>query len=225
MKPIVPNLIGRFGNQLFIYAHARALAEQQNREFRCAPWIGQKIFELDDKPLEPGQDHELIGGYCQNQQSLIYTKRDCQRWFRFKQSIHDVLNRWTQNATLAHIRRGDYFNLGYVVVSKDSYIKAASKFNELPPVFFTEECPMHSDAFEYPEVSFGTDFYAMSHCKVLFRGNSSFSWWAGTIGTAKVYSPVIDGLEGGKEHDCEFVEGNWPKLANLPDITDLHLQP
>lgn len=224
MKPIVPNLIGRFGNQLFIYSHARALAEQQNREFRCAPWIGQKIFELDDKPLEPGQDHELIGGYCQNQQSLIYTKRDCQRWFKFKPIIHDVLIDCSKHESVAHTRRGDYKKLGYVIVSLSSYLSALIKFKRALDIIVSEEHPIIEPSF-IDELSFLPDFYTMCMAKVLFRGNSSFSWWAGTIGNAKVYSPVIDGLEGGKEHDCEFMEGNWPKLANLPDITDLHLQP
>lgn len=210
---------------MFIYAHARALAEQQNREFRCAPWIGQKIFELDDNPLESGQDHELIGGYCQNQQSLIYTKRDCQRWFKFRQSVIDKLQEFVGfDGVVAHRRLGDYKQLGYVVVSKMSYVKAAARLDLKIQDFITEEHPYLISLFEL-ELSFVPDFFIMCNSFVLFRGNSSFSWWAGTIGNPKVYAPVIDGLEGGKEHDCEFVEGNWPKLANLPDITDLHLQP
>jgi hypothetical protein len=62
---------------------------------------------------------------------------------------------------------------------------------------------------------------------VLFRGNSSMSWWAHAASPVaqRVFSPVITGLAGGVEHDnVPYIEGNSARLAELPGITDLHLR-
>jgi hypothetical protein len=60
---------------------------------------------------------------------------------------------------------------------------------------------------------------------VHFGANSTFSFWAATLGNAKVYSPVIRGVRGGKpDAYAEFVEGNWPVMADNHPNTDLHLK-
>ena len=45
----------------------------------------------------------------------------------------------------------------------------------------------------------------------------------GRMGTGQVYSPLIEGLEGGREHDVQFVPGNWTRFSNLHFTTDLYL--
>lgn len=223
MNPIRPKLIGRFGNQLFIYCYARAYAEQNGLEFRCEPWVGDRIFELDD--ARPHGDEDMIDGYRQNQESLIYTKRDVQRWFKFRPEIVAMLSGADfSQKVLAHRRLGDYQGYGYVVVSEKSYHDAAYIAGLTIDYFCSEEKPyaLHQLA---EDIGFAADFYFMCNCAVLFRANSSFSWWAGAIGNARVFAPVIDYLVGGQEHDCAFDEGNFPKFANLQGITDLILPP
>jgi hypothetical protein len=236
MPVVTTHLIGRFGNQCFLYCYSRAYAEKYGYDFQCVDWVGQKIFNLNDAPITNHQlprRHENhlngegdidIGGYAQQQSCLIYTRKQVKRWFTFRESVRDKLRDLIPPvAAAAHRRVGDYPTLGYVVVSLDSYWRACRKFGYDPNMvmMFTEENQITRND-DLP--SFLTDFYQMSQASVLFRGNSSFSFWAATLSNAKIYAPVIEGLEGGKEQDCEFIEGNWPRFASLPFVTDLHLK-
>lgn len=227
MNTVHAQLIGRFGNQLFQYAMARALAEERGYNFSCPKWIGDQLFDLNEPATASRADSAPAGSivirdYCQRQECLIYTREQVKRWFTLKPTIKamlDSLGMWAN--VVAHRRVGDYAALGYVVVSMQSYIDAMEKFNCYGAFFVTEESPSHPSAF--PDMPFLPDFYRLMSAKVIFRGNSSFSWWSATLSDAQIYSPVIEGLEGGKEQDCRFVLGNWPRLANLPYISDLHL--
>lgn len=216
-------LIGRFGNQLFQYAYARALSEKAGSELRTPPWVGQQIFEISDPPIEGG---EVLNGYCQNQESMIYTRAQVRAWFRFRWDVAARLMPTvpSDDYLIAHRRVGDYAASGYVVVSKESYRRAAVKFEYNPDKlrFVSDETPGICESFP-PPLDFLPDFYRLMCASVLFRSNSTFSWWAATLGHNEVFSPVIRGFEGGKEQDVPFVRGNSPRLADLPFITDLYL--
>ena len=76
------------------------------------------------------------------------------------------------------------------------------------------------------------DFLKLYFARTIFRANSSFSWWAAMLSpTATVYSPVIDkhhiyGVDGLKEIDVEFVEGNHPHwLPHWVRATDFRALP
>ncbi len=221
------------------YCFARAYAEQMGCEFQCEPWIGQRIFELSDAPIsrelprrseldiKDGETDFNFRGYAQNQRCMIYTKKKVQDWFKIRPHIAKNLEdcRWKDDYILAHRRVGDYIGYGYVQVSKQSYYKACRNLECLPSAlrFVSDEHPSHCDGVER-EFDFLLDFYRLTKAKILLRGNSTFSWFAALLGNAEVYSPVIEGLEGGKEHDCEFVKGNHPRFANLDFVTDLHVK-
>lgn len=218
---------------MFTYCYGRALAEKRGLTFSCPPWIGDKIFDLNEPPssLRCGADDAdaiVITDYCQNQDSLIYTRKQVRDWFRFKPEIQAKLDTIPTTAEIvAHRRVGDYPDLGYVVVSYGSYISAMVEFGygnvkDRELTFVTEEEPLRHPDFT-GDLAFLPDFYQLMKAKVLFRGNSSFSWWAATLSDAEVYAPVVAGLVGGKEQDCQFVKGNWPRFCDLPFITDLHL--
>jgi hypothetical protein len=145
---------------------------------------------------------------------------------------------------VAHLRRDDIsdveYNLthiqGYSVLSKDSYLQAFRKFG-----YSEESIQWVSDDYtgkwhvgrkerfrggwEYPTGSqylpgimfdWLDDFLKLYFARTIFRANSSFSWWAGTLSpTAKVFSPVINkrhiyGVDGTEEITVDFVEGNHP---------------
>lgn len=145
---------------------------------------------------------------------------------------------------VAHLRRDDIsdveYNLthiqGYSVISKDSYLQAFRKFG-----YSEESIQWVSDDYtgkwhvgrkerfrggwEYPTGSqylpgimfdWLDDFLKLYFARTIFRANSSFSWWAGTLSpTAKVFSPVINkrhiyGVDGMEEVTVDFVEGNHP---------------
>jgi len=230
---------GRFGNNLFQYAYARAYAEKHGFEFRCDPWIGSKIFQLDDKPtgdlqLNRRNENDIIEGegdieirsYCQQQKCLIYTASQVREWFKFQDWVSkELYGAPLRFNALAHRRLGDYAGYGYPIVSHESYVR---KFDELDVPYFwicSEESPVIAPNLP-EEFSFLPDFFCMAHCNLLLRGNSTFSWWAATLNRhGRIYSPVMDGCEGGKEHDCQFESGNHKKFCNLDFVTDLHLAP
>lgn len=211
-------LIGRFGNQMFQYAHARALAEQTGAQLCTPKWVGEEIFDLPE--VGRCTDNE-IGGYHQDQASLIYTRKQVKEWFLLNPKFCDPLHSFPRLKIAAHLRRGDYEQLGYVLVSEKSYSDPMSKL--FPDWRFIEFVTDRMPLIVKGVPDFLPDFYRLLNAEYLLRGNSSFSWWAGTLSSGRVFAPIIDGKEGGKVQDCEFVEGNWPKLANLPDCTDLHL--
>jgi hypothetical protein len=219
-------LIGRFGNQLFQYAYARAMCEQSGLTLATPPWIGERIFNIPEAVRCDKPDHTFTG-YAQDEASLVYSRRDVLNWLRLRPEIQAKLDTFVpQGEIVAHIRRGDYVGYGcYPLVSKKSYLDAAEQFGfDLHEVVFvTEENPiMHPDFSG--ELSFLPDFYRLVKARVIFRGNSSFSWWSATLSNGLVFSPVVHDKAGGVESDCDFVAGNWPKLANLPVCTDLHLK-
>lgn len=241
MKPVVAaQFQGRLGNQCFAYAFARAYAEKHGYDFQCDSWLGQQIFQIDDQPitatgLTPRSENDIVEGegnivirsYCQQQKCLIYTASQVREWFKFQYWVNELMQKVPEYMfeAMGHVRHGDYSGYGYPVVSIKSYL---DKFNELGISEYwlcTEANPIHAEGFP-SDLSFVPDFYCMTKAKTLLRGNSTFSWWAATLNQhGKIYSPVIDGLEGGKEHLCQFVDGNHKKFCNLDFITGLHLKP
>lgn len=241
-RMISVSLQGRFGNQLFQYAFARAYAKRMNAELLCPEWIGEKIFQISNRRPETerkfyripeiqaitgdSQNEVDLRGYFQSQSSLIYTRAEARQWFTFRPEVRAALDRiqFTDDRCVAHRRVGDYAGYGYPVVSLASYHDFLTRFGAWSCTFITEENPWREKDF-FGEMEMLPDFYRMMRAEVLFRGNSSFSWWASVLGNARTFSPVVDGLPGGIEHYCEFVEGNHPRFCNLDFCTDLRLSP
>jgi len=238
---VIVRLLGRFGNQCMQYAYARAYAESIGAEFRCDRWLGQRVFKLEDKPVGdpgpltrrseldvlPGETNVDFMGYAQNERAMLYTRAQLHTWFTFRQDILDTLRNALPHADdcCAHRRAGDYFGYGYPVVSEESYHLFARTFGIPKITWITEEDPTVVDGFDR-EMGFLPDFYRLMRCRILLRGNSSFSWLAGCLNPhGQIYSPIIDGLDGGKEHLCQFVAGNHPRFANLGYTRELHLKP
>jgi hypothetical protein len=93
-------------------------------------------------------------------------------------------------------------------------------------MFVREEEPATHPDFA-GELSFVPDFYRLAKARTLLRANSSFSFWAGAIGprigTNRVFSPVIDGLVGGKEHSCRFIPGNGARIADFDFVDPIEI--
>lgn len=219
MKTLNAHLIGRTGNQMFQAAYARSLAERLGVPLRTNPWPGTKIFEgWSEEPWSP-DGHRIEDGYRQCQRDLIYTRSDCRRWFKLKPEFEDWHCHGFHSMPLAHRRVGDFVEAGHVVISVKSYQDKACEIN-VPFAFVTEEVPMGDSALPFTWLA---DFLRLMHAPILLRGNSSFSWWAGALGNGVVWSPRIDGLEGGKEHDVSFEKGNHCKMFDGSGFTDLRL--
>lgn len=233
-------LIGRLGNLLFIYAHARAWAEQNGYELAQHPWVGEQIFDIPEaiRPNDYKPDLVWTENMRQNQQSIIYTRAQVRQWFRIRPELELRLRTLDKDIppVLLNVRMGDdYRGAGLVTLSKECYLDAAKRFgySESDCGYETDIEPTRLDVFQGDLSSSGLctswcglpSFYRLIHAPVLFRANSTFSWWAATLGNGKVYAPVIKGITGGvKDQTCdEFVEGNWPMMAESANNSDLYL--
>jgi hypothetical protein len=227
-------LMGGLGNTLFQYAFAKAFCEKNGLELHTPIWAGQVLFGIRD----PGPVNGLpiytdltIGewkggdisfcGYTQMQRHLLYTRDQARKWFTFRTSLLDQLEetRPDDDYLVAHRRVGDYPSCGYVVVSKESYRVGAEKFGFDPDTirWVTDE---HRSAIAVME----HDFYRLMRAPILFRGNSTFSWWAATLGHGRVFSPIIEDAEGGKEQDVPFLDGNYARFIVADNVEDLRLK-
>lgn len=223
MPVVTVNPIGRFGNQMFQYASARGFAEAEGFGFAAPEWMGEQVFDLQDE--RPHTHEDMItwnAGYGQSQVDITYTRSQVKEWFKFKPEVDKKMSWALKPNEAVHLRRGDYQSLGYVCVSIQSYFDAVNNFGYKASQnrrWFSEAYPFTVDGLP----DWLPDFYLMTKAQTIFRANSTYSWWAATLSDAKVYSPIVTGKEGGRVQDCEFVEGNWPKFADLPCCTDLHL--
>lgn len=231
--------MGRFGNQLFQYAFARAYCERYGHELTLRErWDGELLFNLRhriDKTSLPtrneltvqwGEADINLHSYFQTQISMIYTKQQCCDWFKLSPEMLNLADECVpkDDVVVAHRRGGDYFGYGYPVISPKSYRNACVEFGlPVEQLRFVDEASPISHPKCHSKYQFIFDFRRLCVAPNLLRANSSFSWWAGTLSNGEVFSPVIDGLKGGVEHNCRFVKGNWPRLANLDYTTDLHL--
>lgn len=171
-----------------------------------------------------GQKNIDLVGYFQNQKFIdFYSRMQVKEWFKLKPEYD-----WTptEGYSAQHHRRGDYqempFKNLYASVTTDSYDKAIEKFQIPKPVWivqegFTTERPMpanwDSDKLKQIGAPWLPDFVFMRNAVHLLRANSSFSWWAATLGSGKVYSPVVGSKVGWQ--DVPFVEGNHEVTAGI----------
>lgn len=192
----------------------------------------EEIKEFDRGPWNVDGGAWEYRGYAQTQFCAShYTKRQAQSWLKLQpgiSSMFDQIERAYPSVIVGHRRVGDYIGYGYPIVSRPSYIAACQEFGLDPDRVWlcSEEHPTHPElmmpGFSFPDgLEFLADFARLLRAKTLLRGNSSFSWLAALLGNGLVLSPVIDGLEGGKEHRCKFVAGNHPRFANLDFVENL----
>ena len=196
---------GRFGNQLFQYSYAKAYAEHIGAELHTPNWIGREIFEDVNEPIMQYKGDIDLFGYFQNPEHLALLSRSkLKKWFKFKN-----LPAFKQHDLVFHKRRGDYLNYldSYAIVSDKSYTEAALVRGLDPDTALVLDDSRGGNYLL-------EDFLTMMHAKILFRANSTFSWWAATLGECKVFSPKVEDKTGWV--DVEFVEGNseWSYVHN-----------
>lgn len=239
MKKFNLHHLGRFGNQMFGYAFARGYCERHGLELHTDPWVGEEIFCLEHprctEELPRRDEYTLIDGeggisyrsYSQNQKCAdYYSQRQLREWFKLKPKIAERLSGLDGFVSgmpiRAHIRRGDFRDYGYPLISRDSYFDAAHEWGLRSAMKFISD----EDPHELPELpDFLPDFYLLMTAKVLLRANSSFSFWAAALSDALVLSPLVTGLEGGKEHNVKFTSGNHNRLSDHSFVSEIHISP
>ena len=236
---------GRFGNQMFQYAFARAYADKLGAELQTPKWVGQEVFEdIIDNPitvsLPTSRLHDVLRcdnnvnlwGYFQSKPFTdFYTEPWVKNLFRVKPKWRDKF--YTEKCyAAAHVRRGDFTHPKtmerFCVVTRESYQAAYDQVccGSLPLQWISDETPT-IDPTVPAAIDFLPDFMTLINAKVLFRANSSFSFWAGVLTTGAVYSPIVDDLVG--VQTVPFGAGNWHKIVGykigrFDTSTDIHLR-
>ena len=156
-----------FGNRLGQYAFARAYAEKHGCQLQTNRWMGQKIFQIDDPPIErelpqygmeefeqwDGATDIQLAGWGQHQKNLIYSRADARRYFTFRPEILELLKPVPHLEIAAHLRWADFLAIpeaGFIAISKASYYLACDQFhlNKDKLTFIAEESPLVVPAIE-----------------------------------------------------------------------------
>lgn len=220
---------GRFGNQLFQYAIGKGYCKTYGYTLEIPEnWIGRELFKnIDDNIIkeelpsyEANQppcglyDVDFKSQYWFNQSAVsLFTRQQSKYWFEFKDK-YKIKSDKTKKI-VAHLRRGDFSQCidKFTIITKNCYKKAIKKFGyNFDDIYFVQGnfyTPKHKKWVMRDPYYFLEDFQTIQNANVIFRGNSTFSWWAATLSDAKVFSPVV-GRKTGWQDDIKFVEGNHP---------------
>ena len=207
--------------------------------------------------LRDGAYDVELTGQRQHQEELTYTRRDAKRWFKLRPEMEELVKNVPSMEVVANLRRGDY-TYGcnpFVVVSEDSYIEACGQYGidatkiywlygethyripgipvDKPWVALTAE--EQGKVGSNMRLDFLPDLALMMRAKVLLRSNSSFAWWAATLGdNERVLSPDVSKVDANAgiaglfrtPQKVPFVEGNHPAMCwGWPFLSELHLKP
>lgn len=231
---------GRFGNQLFQYAAARGYARKIGARLETPPWVGEYLFKginaaritsvMPTLPLDTipqnGETNINLHGYFQHSQAFeLYTLADLVEWFTFKDHVKEHLARYEGVGVVAHLRRGDYLHYpdAFCTIHKSAYETAIAEngYDVSKVEWVCEENPRDVGLLNIPWLA---DFAVLLNAQVLFRSNSTFSWWAALLWNHyKVYSPVVEG-KFGQWSDVKFIEGNWPRCTDQPSVHNYHIK-
>lgn len=231
------------GNQALTYLCAKAIALEFGAELRTPSWIGQKVWQLNDPPIQERADvmsteDNLVPAangvvdfrsYAQNQTAAdFYSRHEVKEWLRWRPEILNLIHQENiaTPCVVIHLRRGDYRNSAYPLISKQCAVDFLKGIGEDYYNIISDDLPTVSGKFT-GDVSWLPDFWKLVNAEILLRGNSSFSYVAALLASESqtVYSPRIDGKAGGAEVDCAWEAGNHCRLADLPFITDMHVRP
>jgi hypothetical protein len=227
---------GRWGNSLFQYCFARTYAERVGARLETPSWLGQTLFGLSDpdiscvlpqlhesaisgSPADWVPNVDLVGWFQVRRLMACGSHREARKWLAFKPEWLARFPKPFPEYAACHLRQGDFFTSAgdpYCLIGEESYLRAVKKFVPINcPVIVVEEDGAKPRSDLPADLQFLPDFLVLMQADILFRANSTFSWWAAELGTCRtVYSPVVGTLTG--HHDVEFVLGNAEQHVNLP---------
>lgn len=198
----------RLGNQMFIYATCRTIAEAKGYQFFINPqtWLGEKLFHLnfggregapitqEYKETEMGYDPKIwdiedgtrLVGYFQSEKYFDHDK--ARKWFKLwpDDDAEDILMKYpVDEYCYINLRGTDVKELGCQKLSLEYYRDAIDVMRTINPNFkyvvVTDDTPFGKEYFpDFPVMtnSVRTDFTLLNRAKYLILADSSFAWWA-----------------------------------------------
>lgn len=188
---------GRFANQLLLYA---TLRQRAGDDYQCAPWIGQKLFGLDDPKIEgPGENLKDFAKHSKDYDKVLF-----QHLFVPTQSVryraHRLFDALPGKTTIGlHLRRGDYGTFRrksarWCFVAPTEWYKEWLEHNDIKNavlVICSDEPDKVLDDFSgydavvpdntIPEAPYYSDFYALTQCDIVLISNSTFGFAASML--------------------------------------------
>lgn len=197
----------------------------------------EKTYFSFDKTLVNLHDNTYLYGYFQSQDYFIGQEHLIRNCFRLKKELdtHNeafLAEMQTSNSVSVHIRRGDYENSIFELLSFENYYLPAINLirNQITNpkfYFFTNDLEWTRNAFaelniDKTYVTHNTgkesfkDMILMSKCKHHIIANSSFSWWGAWLNPSAdktVIAPSIWFQSGRHAHSTgNLIPTNWIKI-------------
>lgn len=226
--------LGCFGNSVQQFVFAKSYAEFTNSKLEIPKdWIGRRIFNIkednikqrslptvSEENIQFGETNLDIYGFFQDPKFYkLISLSKCREWL----SIQDKwLKKFPANKKYyiaCHLRRGDFVILhhSYPVIQEIAYLNSVYKHNydSKDVIWVGENIPQLDDECTSLGIDFLPDFLTLINADVLFRGPSTFGFWAGVIGNNIMYSPEVDFPDYGNGrvgfiNDVEFNLGLGP---------------
>ena len=191
-----------------------------------------------------------IVGMGQHQRFLTYTRSDVKRWFRLKPECLELVKDVPSLELVANLRRGDYRNAcnPFIVVSEQSYLDCCDQHGlpkeklfwlngeehyRVPGIKVEKAWEALNDREKERSLDFLPDLALMMRAKILLRSNSTFAWWAATLGNnERVFCPDVRAVDPNKANQghkrlpqtIPFLEGNHMPVAwGFDFLSELHL--
>lgn len=205
---------GRLGNQLFMYAAGRIIAEELGYELSANPIEGfegtkDKVEgERHQRPVQilSPRDHPrvedivadrhprkiVLRAYMQNYEHIGANDEKVRKWFGLPDGV-----KADPNCVIVQVRLGDFVRLGWAP-SMDYYIRAIDdNFVGKKVLVMTDE-PSNPRLLEFDK--YNPEFYSGSPqdqlrfattAENLIIGTSTFSWWSAFLSSARVFAPLM----------------------------------
>lgn len=205
---------GRLGNQLFMYAAGRIIAEEMGYGLSAEPIEGfegtrDKVEgERHHRPVQmlSPRDHFLVSeivedktsrkivlkSYMQHYENIREKSDDVRKWFKLPDGA-----KADPNCVVVQVRLGDFVRLGWAP-SMDYYTRVIDEnFAGKKVLIMTDEPsnPLLSEFDRYhPEFYSGSPQDQLRFATTasdLIIGTSTFSWWSAFLSDARVFAPLM----------------------------------
>jgi hypothetical protein len=139
--------------------------------------------------------------YAQRFEYIKNNISDIKTWFSINKEIEDIADKPNDEDLVIHLRLEDYQALGAVLppeVILEQAEKIKKQHNCKVGYIVTHDI-MHPHVNLFKQYGFKhfnksqiEDFIFLKHAKNLITSQSTFSWWAGFLGSGNVYLPLKD---------------------------------